>query len=141
MIVTTPDRRQVLEGGGWVPGDRTTFVDGGDRRQDLVRAGFRALEETVPDPDGSRVVLVHDGARPFVPAMLVAEVVAATERHGAAIPVVPVSDTLKRVVDDRIEAHRRPLSIGRRTDPAGRPPLDPSQRAGQRCRRRRDVDR
>ena len=103
VIVTTPDRRQVLEGGGWVPGDRTTFVDGGDRRQDSVRAGFRALEETVPDPDGSRVVLVHDGARPFVPATLVAEVVAATERHGAAIPVVPVSDTLKRVVDDRIE--------------------------------------
>ena len=97
VIVTTADRRQVLEGGGWVPGDRTTFVDGGDRRQDSVRAGFRALEETVPDPDGSRVVLVHVGARPFVPATLVAEVVAATERHGAAIvggegPVVAVEN-------------------------------------------------
>jgi 2-C-methyl-D-erythritol 4-phosphate cytidylyltransferase / 2-C-methyl-D-erythritol 2,4-cyclodiphosphate synthase len=103
VIVTTPDRRQALEAGGWVP-DRTTFAGGGDRRQDSVRAGFRALEIAVPDPEGSRVVLVHDGARPFVPATMVAAVVAATERHGAAIPVVPVSDTLKRVVDDRIES-------------------------------------
>jgi len=104
VIVTTADRRQALEAGGWLPADRTTFTEGGDRRQDSVRAGFRALEDAVPDPDGSRVVLVHDGARPYVPMMLVAEVVAATERHGAAIPVVPVSDTLKRVIGDRIES-------------------------------------
>jgi len=104
VIVTTAERRRALEAGGWLPADRTTFADGGDRRQDSVRAGFRALEDAVPDPDGSRVVLVHDGARPYVPMMLVSEVVAATERHGAAIPVVPVSDTLKRVIGDRIES-------------------------------------
>lgn len=104
VIVTTGERRRALEAGGWVPGDRATFADGGDRRQDSVRAGFRALEDVVPDPEGSRVVLVHDGARPVVPTTLIADVVAATERHGAAIPVVPVSDTLKRVVGDRIEA-------------------------------------
>jgi 2-C-methyl-D-erythritol 4-phosphate cytidylyltransferase/2-C-methyl-D-erythritol 2,4-cyclodiphosphate synthase len=104
VIVTTAERRQALEAGGWVPADRTTFAEGGRQRQDSVRAGFRALEDAVPDPDGSRVVLVHDGARPFVPATLVADVVAAAERHGAAVPVVPVSDTLKRVVGDRIES-------------------------------------
>ena len=49
-------------------------------------------------------MLVHDGARPFVPAALVEAVVAATERHGAAIPVLRVHETLKRVVDDRVES-------------------------------------
>jgi 2-C-methyl-D-erythritol 4-phosphate cytidylyltransferase/2-C-methyl-D-erythritol 2,4-cyclodiphosphate synthase len=104
VIVTTGERRRALEAGDWLPADRTTFAAGGDRRQDSVRAGFRALEVAIPDPGGSRVVLIHDGARPFVPKTLIAEVVAATERHGAAIPVVPVSDTLKRVVGDRIES-------------------------------------
>jgi 2-C-methyl-D-erythritol 4-phosphate cytidylyltransferase / 2-C-methyl-D-erythritol 2,4-cyclodiphosphate synthase len=104
VIVTTGDRWQALEAGGWLPVDRTTFAEGGERRQDSVRAGFQALEDAVPDPAGSRVVLVHDGARPFVPRTLVAEVVAATERHGAAIPVMPVSETLKHVVGDRVES-------------------------------------
>lgn len=106
VVVTTTDRRRALETGGWVAeladDGEITFVDGGERRQDSVRAGFRALESAAPDPDGSRVVLVHDGARPFVPPALVDAVVAATERHGAAIPVLPVHETLKRVVDDRI---------------------------------------
>ena len=106
VVVTTTERRRELEAGGWLAGladDREiTFADGGERRQDSVRAGFDALESATPDPDGSRVVLVHDGARPFVPPALVEAVVAATERHGAAIPVLPVHETLKRVVDDRV---------------------------------------
>jgi 2-C-methyl-D-erythritol 4-phosphate cytidylyltransferase / 2-C-methyl-D-erythritol 2,4-cyclodiphosphate synthase len=103
VIVTTAERRAALIGGSWLPVERTTFVDGGARRQDSVRAGFDALERDAPDPSGQRVVLVHDGARPVVTSALVTAVVEATERHGAAIPAVPVSDTLKRVVDSRIE--------------------------------------
>lgn len=104
VVVTTDARRDALVGGGWVDGSRTTFVDGGERRQDSVRAGFAALERLAPDRAGDRVVLVHDGARPIVDPSLVADVIAATERVGAAVPVVPVSDTIKRVTGDRIEA-------------------------------------
>jgi 2-C-methyl-D-erythritol 4-phosphate cytidylyltransferase/2-C-methyl-D-erythritol 2,4-cyclodiphosphate synthase len=104
VVVTTDERRGALVGGGWVDGLRTTFVDGGERRQDSVRAGFAALERVAPDRAGDRVVLVHDGARPIVDPSLVAEVIAATERVGAAVPVLPVSDTIKRVTGDRIEA-------------------------------------
>ena len=43
-------------------------------------------------------------ARPLVSAELVERVAAAATRHGAAIPVVPVTDTLKRVRGDRVEA-------------------------------------
>ena len=55
VIVTTPDRRQMLEGGGWVPGDRTTFVDGGDRRQDSVRAWPAVSYTHLTLPTNSRV--------------------------------------------------------------------------------------
>jgi 2-C-methyl-D-erythritol 4-phosphate cytidylyltransferase / 2-C-methyl-D-erythritol 2,4-cyclodiphosphate synthase len=104
VVVTTDERRQALLAGGWADGSRTSFVDGGDRRQDSVRAGFEALERVAPDPAGERVVLVHDGARPIVGMSLIQAVIAATERVGAAVPVVPVADTIKRVVDGRIDA-------------------------------------
>jgi 2-C-methyl-D-erythritol 4-phosphate cytidylyltransferase/2-C-methyl-D-erythritol 2,4-cyclodiphosphate synthase len=119
VVVTTPDRRAALEAGGWVTDGRTTFVEGGERRQDSVRAGFEALEASSPDPDGGRVVLVHDGARPVVSRRLVRHVVEATARHGAAIPVVPVSETLKRVAVDRVEATVDRSSLAAAQTPQG----------------------
>jgi 2-C-methyl-D-erythritol 4-phosphate cytidylyltransferase / 2-C-methyl-D-erythritol 2,4-cyclodiphosphate synthase len=104
VIVTTPARRHALQTGGWAVDPRITFAQGGERRQDSVRAGFLALEAAAPDPEGSRVVLVHDGARPLVPSALVEAVVAAAERYGAAIPVLPVSETLKRLDGDLVES-------------------------------------
>lgn len=104
VVVTSPARRRALEAGSWAWDVPVTFVAGGARRQDSVRAGFEALERTAPDPEGRRVVLVHDGARPVVSAALVGAVVEATARHGAAIPVVPIVETVKRVAGDVVEA-------------------------------------
>lgn len=72
-------------------------VAGGAERSDSVRAGLDALP---PDAD---VVTVHDGARPLASAGLYAAVVGAV-RAGAdgAIPGLPVVDTIKRVVGDRV---------------------------------------
>ena len=74
-------------------------VAGGARRQDSVRAGLAALPA---DFDG--VVLVHDAARPLVTVELVEAVVRAAQEHGAAIPVVPVADTIKEVGGGRVAA-------------------------------------
>ena len=63
-----------------------------------MAAGVAAL----PEGPGDAVILVHDGARPLVSADLVDAVARAARVHGAAIPVVPVVDTLKRVGDDRV---------------------------------------
>jgi 2-C-methyl-D-erythritol 4-phosphate cytidylyltransferase / 2-C-methyl-D-erythritol 2,4-cyclodiphosphate synthase len=63
-------------------------VAGGTTRAESVLAGVRAAA-------GARYVLVHDAARPLAPARLVDAVVEATRRHGAAIPVLEVPDTLK----------------------------------------------
>jgi 2-C-methyl-D-erythritol 4-phosphate cytidylyltransferase len=68
-------------------------VAGGEARQDSVVAGLAAL------PPGTAWVAVHDAARPLVRPQLVTAVVEAARRHGAAIPAVPVTDTLKRVAD------------------------------------------
>jgi 2-C-methyl-D-erythritol 4-phosphate cytidylyltransferase len=65
-------------------------VPGGPRRQDSVRAGVMALGR-------HELVAIHDGARPFVPAALIDRGVAALADQVAAVAVVPVSDTIKRV--------------------------------------------
>lgn len=68
------------------------LVVGGATRQDSVARGIAAL------PEGD-VVLVHDAARPLVPADVVRGVVEAVRSGAAAvIPVVAVSDTIRRVV-------------------------------------------
>jgi 2-C-methyl-D-erythritol 4-phosphate cytidylyltransferase len=74
-----------------------TVVEGGAERQDSVWAGFQAL----PEP-GTEVVLVHDAARPLVGRELILRVIHAAADLGAAVPVVPVPDTLKEVAGERI---------------------------------------
>jgi len=74
-------------------------VAGGATRQDSVRAGLESLVGRAPD-----VVLVHDAARPVVPAGTIARLLAALADCPGAIPAQPVADTLKRGVDGRIAA-------------------------------------
>lgn len=68
------------------------IVLGGDNRQESVAAGLAVLPEDVD------LVLVHDAARPLVPVSVVSDVVHAL-RDGApaVIPVLPLTDTVKRV--------------------------------------------
>jgi len=68
-------------------------VPGGATRQASVRAGLEALVPCSP-----ALVLVHDAARPFASSALVSRAIAAAA-SGAAVPVLPITDTVK-VVDD-----------------------------------------
>jgi len=70
-------------------------VPGGATRQASVRAGLEALDQ-LPESEKPDLVLVHDGARPYVPDTLVRLVLSALEVHPGAIPSVRVADTLKR---------------------------------------------
>jgi 2-C-methyl-D-erythritol 4-phosphate cytidylyltransferase len=69
-------------------------VPGGERRQDSVLQGLKQAPEGF---DG--VVLVHDAARPLVDVALVEAVAREAAGAGAALPVLPVVDTVKRVRD------------------------------------------
>ena len=65
---------------------------GGKTRQQSVRAGLEALLELKP-----AIVLVHDAARPLASGALIDRALVAVEATGAAVPVVALSDTVKRV--------------------------------------------
>ncbi len=65
-------------------------VNGGAERQDSVAAGLAAL------PEGTRMVAVHDGARPLVTPGGIRVCLEAAEETGAAACAHPIVDTLKR---------------------------------------------
>ncbi|MBI1993711.1 MAG: 2-C-methyl-D-erythritol 4-phosphate cytidylyltransferase [Deltaproteobacteria bacterium] len=71
------------------------FQAGGPRRQDSVRYGLSRL-----DPD-CEVVVIHDGARPFVAPEIIDQCVEAAFREGAVVVGVPVSSTVKVVSSSR----------------------------------------
>jgi 2-C-methyl-D-erythritol 4-phosphate cytidylyltransferase len=64
-------------------------VAGGADRQASVFAGLTRV------PEGTDLVLVHDGARPFITAVVIGAAVAAAAEAGAAVVAVPVTDTIK----------------------------------------------
>ena len=73
-------------------------VPGGDTRQASVRAGLDALDR-LPVDARPELVLIHDGARPYVPGSVTQGVIAALGQHPGVIPAVPVADTIKRAKD------------------------------------------
>jgi 2-C-methyl-D-erythritol 4-phosphate cytidylyltransferase len=73
------------------------ILAGGERRQDSVLSGLQAVP-----PGFEGVVLVHDAARPLVEVDLIEAVAKAAGESGAALPVLDLVDTVKRVRDDRV---------------------------------------
>jgi 2-C-methyl-D-erythritol 4-phosphate cytidylyltransferase len=71
---------------------RLQMVEGGEHRQDSVANALTAVAA-----DANDIVLVHDGVRPFITQEIIAEVIAAAQKHGAAIAGMPAVDTVKQV--------------------------------------------
>jgi 2-C-methyl-D-erythritol 4-phosphate cytidylyltransferase len=89
-------------------------VAGGERRQDSVLEGLRRA------PSGfDGIVLVHDAARPFVDEALIDAVIGAAERTGAALPVLPLVDTIKRVREGRVVETLDRAELGAAQTPQG----------------------
>jgi 2-C-methyl-D-erythritol 4-phosphate cytidylyltransferase/2-C-methyl-D-erythritol 2,4-cyclodiphosphate synthase len=99
VVVAAAERAERLRSAPWLP-DRATVVEGGSRRQESVAAGIRELEDRGAGP--GTIALVHDGAPPVTSIDLIGRVIDAVAEHGAAIPVVPIVETLKRVDGDRV---------------------------------------
>ncbi len=83
-----PAGRRLAQDRSWP--DTVRFCSGGPRRQDSVRLG---LEETA----GEGWVLIHDGARPLFTPTLITRGLEAAATTGAAIPGLPLTDTVKLV--------------------------------------------
>jgi 2-C-methyl-D-erythritol 4-phosphate cytidylyltransferase/2-C-methyl-D-erythritol 2,4-cyclodiphosphate synthase len=104
VVVVAAANVASMVGAPWLPAAVVDIVAGGGRRQESVAAGFRALEAIDADGgpasatgDQGRVVVIHDGARPLVSTAAVSAVVHAAAEHGAALPILPVVETLKRI--------------------------------------------
>lgn len=82
---------------GWLAGlvgERLRLVAGGAQRIDSVEQGVSALESDMA------VILVHDGARPFVERSVIDAVIGLAREGVGAVAAVPVSDTIKQVRPD-----------------------------------------
>ena len=66
-------------------------IRGGATRMESALAG---VSETRP---GAKLIAIHDGARPFVTEDVISRTVYAAQKHMAAAPVIPSTDTLKAV--------------------------------------------
>ncbi len=69
---------------------------GGKEREDSVLKGLEVV------PQGVKTVLIHDAARPLVSPLVIQRVLDAAKRSGAAIPVMPVKDTLKVISQNKV---------------------------------------
>jgi len=70
------------------------IIPGGKRRQDSVRNGLDALSAD------AKIIVIHDGVRPFVTKEMIEESIRSATRFGAAIIAMPVKDTIKMAHPD-----------------------------------------
>ena len=89
-------------------------VAGGATRQDSVRLGLEALASYHP-----RRVLIHDGARPFPDTALIDRVIQALDEAPAAVPCLPLRDTIKRAESGMIRATVDRAELWRAQTPQG----------------------
>ena len=90
--------REIIAGGGF--SDRVAVIGGGAQRQQTV---LKLLDEAPADCD---LVLIHDGARPFVKPSLIREVLEGAREWGAAVAGLEMSDTVKESDDGGVTVQR-----------------------------------
>ena len=94
VLVMSPEN--VKAHGARLSSARVTVVEGGATRMGSVRNGFKEIPEDI------EVVAIHDGARPLVTPSLIRSCMDEAYESGAALPAVPVKDTLKKVTSKQL---------------------------------------
>jgi 2-C-methyl-D-erythritol 4-phosphate cytidylyltransferase/2-C-methyl-D-erythritol 2,4-cyclodiphosphate synthase len=95
VVISKTDEALFIECCGHLK--NVTFVFGGENRQQSVHLGLESLSEHNPD-----CVLIHDGARPFLPARVINDILLQLETEVCVIPVLQINDSLKRTKNGRI---------------------------------------
>ena len=89
VLVVRPGQEAVMQRESWVRAVDALVVTGGERRQESVAAGVDACD--------AEIVIIHDGARPLATPALVDAVATAARETGVAVPLVPLSESLRRL--------------------------------------------
>ena len=101
IVVALPDDHLAAAGEGWAGVAKPiAFVAGGPRRQDSVANAFAKAA------GHADVIVIHDAARPFVTADMIARTIDAAHVHGAAIAAIPARDTVKQTGDPDSDGSR-----------------------------------
>jgi 2-C-methyl-D-erythritol 4-phosphate cytidylyltransferase len=95
--IVIPVAEQLLPVVAQDAGDRVLFVAGGGTRQESVTKGLRAAGE------GFDLVAVHDAVRPFFADTTFRKVLEAAAEFGAALPALPLPDTIHTIRGDEID--------------------------------------
>jgi 2-C-methyl-D-erythritol 4-phosphate cytidylyltransferase/2-C-methyl-D-erythritol 2,4-cyclodiphosphate synthase len=112
-VVIHPDDMDLYEAATEGLGLKTP-ISGGEERQDSVRLGLQQIADDAPD-----FVLIHDGARPYISADVISRVLDALGSAAGAIPTLPLTDTIKRVIDGKIVATEDRFELWRAQTPQG----------------------
>jgi 2-C-methyl-D-erythritol 4-phosphate cytidylyltransferase len=89
ILVVRPGQEEAMAAEPWVKDFGAVLVAGGERRQESVAAGVEASD--------ADVVIIHDGARPLATTALVDSVAEAALSTGVALPLVSLSESLRRL--------------------------------------------
>jgi len=84
--------QKLKKGRGW---SKVTLCPGGARRQDSVKEGLKQIRDC-------DLVMIHDGARPFLTSDLIEDGLKIVGEIEAAVAAVPVKDTIKLAADERL---------------------------------------
>jgi 2-C-methyl-D-erythritol 4-phosphate cytidylyltransferase/2-C-methyl-D-erythritol 2,4-cyclodiphosphate synthase len=94
IVVVIPDGAEQIAEAALAGIANLRLIPGGATRQQSVQIGLDALAVDAP-----KYVLIHDAARPVVPQAVIARLIAALEVQQAAIPVLPLIDSLAQERD------------------------------------------
>ncbi len=89
VLVVRPGQEAAMEREPWVKEAGALVVTGGERRQESVANGVDACD--------ADIVIIHDGARPLATSALVDAVAQAALQTGVAVPLVPLTESLRRL--------------------------------------------
>ncbi|EZP83467.1 Bifunctional enzyme IspD/IspF [Novosphingobium resinovorum] len=102
ILVVIPDGAEAVAREALAGIAGVQFTTGGAARQESVRLGLEVLAGAEPDR-----VLIHDAARPLLPAEVIERLLIALDAYKGAIPVLPVADSLTHAAGDLMGAPAR----------------------------------
>ena len=78
-----------------VVGNKAQVVEGGATRTQSIKNALQLVE--------GDIVLIHDGARPFISLEMIENCIETTKKFGSAIPVIPSRNTMVKTVGEKVE--------------------------------------
>lgn len=110
-LVIAADDKEIMES---IVSDenKIKLVFGGAERQDSVFNALKVIHKNKPKP---RWILIHDGARPCCPSSLIDDILAECEISGAAIPLLPIVDTIRQIKGNTVKIVERSVLFATQT--------------------------